>query len=100
MFTFTIERLKPLLNKRSFRNDVVSYRALRLLSVSVIATLSLLFGALLLNAQNLERLFVSSFGSNQVLEYDGSTGSFIEVFVQGDTQRVKYPEFSRLRPGR
>ena len=49
----------------------------------VLILISLLMGPLVANAQPRDELFVSSRGNNQVLHYDGETGSFKRVFAQG-----------------
>jgi DNA-binding beta-propeller fold protein YncE len=60
----------------------------RMSILALVTAISMFMGAAVIPAAE---LFVSSFGRNEVLRYNGDTGAFVDAFVQGVSDRLDDP---------
>ena len=90
MFKFRNENLQESLNTRSHRSRERLFGTVRVHILALVSAISFLMAAEVIHAQ---QLFVTSFNSNEVLRYDGTTGAFIDAFVTAGSGGLDLPSF-------
>src|SRR3990170_1183036 len=88
MFKFRNENLQESLNTRSHRSRERLFGTVRVHILALVSAISFLMAAEVIHAQ---QLFVTSFNSNEVLRYDGTTGAFIDAFVTAGSGGLDVP---------